>query len=73
MTSSPGGDELEPAELDVDETAWAAGGPWNETATYWHTRAAFLRGLGFIYAVAFFSLFRQMDGLLASRGRRMWP
>lgn len=55
------------AEATADRPPWAKGA-WGETATYWHTRALVLRGLGFIYAVAFLSLFRQFDGLLGSHG-----
>lgn len=55
------------AEARPEDAGWTRGA-WGEDATYWHTRALFLRGLGFIYAVAFFSLFRQLDGLLGSRG-----
>jgi len=52
---------------DSEEAEWISGA-WGEEAAYWQTRALFLRGLGVIYTVAFFSLFRQFDGLLGSRG-----
>ncbi|HEX4478935.1 MAG TPA: lipase maturation factor family protein [Polyangiaceae bacterium] len=41
---------------------------WNERCEYAFTRGAILRGLGFIYAVAFLILFRQMNGLISSHG-----
>lgn len=59
--------EPEPAPAETGAT-WSRGDPWGEDASYWHTRMLFLRGLGFIYLVAFGLLFRQLDGLLGSRG-----
>ncbi len=42
--------------------------PWSEPASYVLTRGALLRGLGFVYAVAFFSLSNQLMGLIGSHG-----
>lgn len=42
--------------------------PWNDGASYRLTAGALLRGMGFIYAVAFLSLTQQVDGLLGSQG-----
>lgn len=36
--------------------------------TYWHTRFVFLRLLGLVYSVAFFSLYKQLLPLFGSRG-----
>jgi hypothetical protein len=41
---------------------------WREPSRYFLTRSAVLRGLGFVDAVAFWALYRQMDGLIGSRG-----
>ena len=41
---------------------------WTDASPHWLTRGAILRGLGFVDAVAFWSLWRQMDGLLGSHG-----
>jgi hypothetical protein len=41
---------------------------WNEHATFVLTRGALLRGMGFIFAVAFFSSSRQLAGLIGSHG-----
>ena len=35
---------------------------------YTRTRAALLRGMGFVYLIAFWSLAVQVDGLLGARG-----
>ena len=60
---SPGraiGEETEPPFL--------AGGKRRERASYWLTQRAILGALGFVDAVAFYSLLRQMDGLIGSSG-----
>lgn len=60
--------EPERVKPGADRVEWSRGDVWGEDASYWHTRAVFLRGLGFIYFVAFVILFRQVSGLLGSRG-----
>ena len=62
-----------PTSDDADLAATLARRPWpwslkSEGASYWFTRFVFLRGLGFIYTVAFYSLARQMRGLIESHG-----
>jgi hypothetical protein len=42
--------------------------PWGEDGSFWFTRFVFLRGLGLIYTFAFYSLARQMRGLIESQG-----
>jgi hypothetical protein len=69
MTAGSASDgEPEPAKPDAEAASFTGGDPWGEDTSYWHTRMVFLRGLGFIYCVAFGLLFRQVDGLLGSRG-----
>jgi hypothetical protein len=41
---------------------------WEDRSPYFLTRSVLVRGLGFVDAVAFWCLWRQMDGLLGSRG-----
>jgi hypothetical protein len=42
--------------------------PFHDDASYWFTRFVLLRGLGFVYSVAFLSLSLQLRGLIGSRG-----
>ncbi|HEX7668383.1 MAG TPA: lipase maturation factor family protein [Polyangiaceae bacterium] len=58
---------------DADPLVALARRPWplslrDEGGTHRFTRFCFLRGLGFVYAVAFYSLVRQMPGLIESQG-----
>ena len=62
-----------PGSLDRDERTIVAqlragwfGVP--DASSHWLTRFAFLRGLGFIYLIAFVSLALQLEGLIGSRG-----
>src|SRR5260221_1414128 len=57
-------DEVARLAAELGKTRW----PWGESESHWITRSALLRGLGFIDGVAFFSLSRQMDGLIGSHG-----
>jgi hypothetical protein len=41
---------------------------WHDSSRHWLTRSVIVRGLGLVDAVAFWSLWRQMDGLLGSHG-----
>ncbi|HVW24108.1 MAG TPA: lipase maturation factor family protein [Polyangiaceae bacterium] len=41
---------------------------WEDRSPHFVTRSALVRALGFVDAVAFWCLWRQMDGLLGSRG-----
>ena len=41
---------------------------WEDTSSHFLTRGVVLRALGFVDTVAFWCLWRQMDGLLGSRG-----
>jgi hypothetical protein len=41
---------------------------WHDSSKHWLTQRVLVRGLGFIDAIAFWVLFRQMDGLLGSHG-----
>jgi hypothetical protein len=62
--SEAGADDAAGLARAIGKRPW----PWSETASLWLTRQVLLRGLAFIYAVAFFSLSRQMDGLIGSHG-----
>jgi hypothetical protein len=60
MENAPHGGEFDPNL----KTGWFGSTP----PTYWLTRFLFLRGLGFIYAIAFLILVNQGPGLLGSHG-----
>jgi hypothetical protein len=54
--------------LDAAEPPLVTPHFWRDSSKHWLTRGVLLRGLGFVDAVAFWSLYRQMDGLLGSHG-----
>ena len=69
MTSEAPNDPHPPAVPAGDEPPVGdAGTPTPGAATYRVTRQAFLRLLGLVYLVAFFSFWVQANGLVGSRG-----
>jgi len=57
-----------PHEMLSEVKAFRAGWFGLAGGEYWITRTIFLRALGFIYLIAFWSLFRQLPGLIGKRG-----
>jgi predicted DCC family thiol-disulfide oxidoreductase YuxK len=52
----------------VDRLEWFFSGRRREPASYVLSRSLFLRGLGIVYLIAFWSLWVQLDGLVGSHG-----